>query len=309
MLSFDEKQELMNRFPNVKLSYEKLLHKKVYADIYALIPKGPKSFIWFTYIGNKNVALSMITDKRGVINSINPILLNFDSSLSHGTLVYGTIFNVKNTKFFTIEDILVYENNNVENYSFLEKLKKIDYLLNKKIMHSKFNTINIGLPIIKNSIFEAHENISLLPYQIYSIHVYKNLTSVNPMGKYLVKNDFVRKANFFVKATLDPDIYHLYCLCNDKQHYYDIAMVPSYKKSTELNSIFRNIKENTNLDFLEESDSDDDFENICEDKYVDLNKTVKMECVYMNNFKKWCPLQINEEQNTINLNELRNIEI
>ena len=39
-----------------------------------------------------------------------------------------------------------------------------------------------------------------------------------------------------------------------------------------MNSIFRNIKENQNLD-LEESDSEDEFENIDVDKFVNLKKT------------------------------------
>ena len=33
-----------------------------------------------------------------------------------------------------------------------------------------------------------------------------------------------------------------------------------------------------NLDALEESDDEDEFENINDDKYVDLDKCVKMEC-------------------------------
>ena len=35
-----------------------------------------------------------------------------------------------------------------------------------------------------------------------------------------------------------------------------------------MNNIFRNIKENTNLDALEESDDEEEFENISLDKYV-----------------------------------------
>ena len=38
-----------------------------------------------------------------------------------------------------------------------------------------------------------------------------------------------------------------------------------------MNSLFRIIKENKYLDALEESDDEDEFENINEDKYVFLN--------------------------------------
>ena len=39
-------------------------------------------------------------------------------------------------------------------------------------------------------------------------------------------------------------------------------------------------QENANLDLLEESDDEDEFENTHLDKFVDLEKTVLMECVF-----------------------------
>ena len=42
--------------------------------------------------------------------------------------------------------------------------------------------------------------------------------------------------------------------------YQGIAAIPDYKTSVLLNKVFRNIKENDNLDALEESDNEDEFE-------------------------------------------------
>ena len=70
------------------------------------------------------------------------------------------------------------------------------------------------------------------------------------------------------------------------------AAVPSYKRSVELNSIFRHIKENKSLDALEESDDEAEFEDVREDRHVDLQKTVLMRCVYHKRFQKWEPVQI-----------------
>jgi hypothetical protein len=56
-----------------------------------------------------------------------------------------------------------------------------------------------------------------------------------------------------------------------------------------MNSIFRNIKENRNLDSLEESDDESDFENNEPNKYVDLSKRIKMKCIFNERFKKWIP--------------------
>jgi hypothetical protein len=58
-----------------------------------------------------------------------------------------------------------------------------------------------------------------------------------------------------------------------------------------MNTLFRNIKENSNLDLIEESDDEDDFQNVGIDKYVDLKKTFLMECVFNGKFKRWIPLR------------------
>ena len=52
-----EKKKILKNFPNIELSYEKNLHKKVHADIYLTIPKGKKYFAWFTRYKNNNYCL------------------------------------------------------------------------------------------------------------------------------------------------------------------------------------------------------------------------------------------------------------
>jgi hypothetical protein len=59
-----------------------------------------------------------------------------------------------------------------------------------------------------------------------------------------------------------------------------------------MNTIFRKIKENTNLDLLEESDDEEEFENEDPDKFVNLEKSCYMKCVYNNKFKKWEPVKV-----------------
>ena len=90
-----------------------------------------------------------------------------------------------------------------------------------------------------------------------------------------------------VKATIESDIYYLYCDNSDNKY---LAYIPSYKCSLMMNHKFRKIKENVNLDSLEESDDEDDFQNIGKDKYVNLNLNAKMRCTYNYKFKKWEPI-------------------
>ena len=56
--------------------------------------------------------------------------------------------------------------------------------------------------------------------------------------------------------------------------------------------ISQKIKENENLDALEESDSEEEFENERVDKYVFLEKFQYMVCAYNHKFKKWVPLRL-----------------
>ena len=61
-----------------------------------------------------------------------------------------------------------------------------------------------------------------------------------------------------------------------------------------MNKLFRTIKENIDLDALEESDEEEEFENPNIDKFVQLDKSYKMVCNFNNKFKKWIPIKILE---------------
>ena len=50
MLSKEDTAYILEEFPNVKLSYENIVYKKVYNfDYLVAIPQGKKCFAWFTY--------------------------------------------------------------------------------------------------------------------------------------------------------------------------------------------------------------------------------------------------------------------
>jgi hypothetical protein len=99
---------------------------------------------------------------------------------------------------------------------------------------------------------------------------------------------------FNIKPDLQNDVYYLYPITttNFATISKEIAHIPDYKTSVLMNKLFRNIKENINLDSLEESDEEEEFENIQIDKFVDLNKTIKMRCIFNYKFKKWVPVSV-----------------
>lgn len=123
----------------------------------------------------------------------------------------------------------------------------------------------------------------------------------------LAKPQYKYPAVFLVSADLQYDIYHLFAYGRNSQSvYYNVAYIPNYTSSVFMNKIFRKIKENDNLDAIEESDDEDEFENTSEDKYVDLQKTVAMECIFSQKFKKWIPKKIVQGQKIVHISQLAN---
>ena len=63
-----DKQNIISNFPNIKLSYENITHKKVYdANIVLAIPDGNKYFAWFT--SYKAILISYNLLMPNIINS------------------------------------------------------------------------------------------------------------------------------------------------------------------------------------------------------------------------------------------------
>ena len=72
MLTQEEKLDILREFPNIKLSYEKIIHKKVYNfDLLLTIPEGKKCFAWFTTFKNNMVCILLEVDNRSKKEFIN----------------------------------------------------------------------------------------------------------------------------------------------------------------------------------------------------------------------------------------------
>jgi hypothetical protein len=111
---------------------------------------------------------------------------------------------------------------------------------------------------------------------------------------------------FQVTADIQFEIYHLFAFGkNARPVYYNVAYVPNCKSSMFLNGLFRNIRENKNLDYIEESDDEEEFQKMDEDRFVDINKVVLMECTFNQKFKRWIPIKVVDERSkVVHLNKL-----
>lgn len=304
MLTQKDKLDILREFPNVKLSYEKIIHKKVYNfDLLLSIPDGKKCFAWFTSFKNNMVCILLELDNRSKKEFKNIKIINccFSNSLCYGTLFFGTLFYHMNNPFFSIEDIQLYKSKDVSNNDFIYKINKISSILKNDIKQVSYNNscVVFGLPLISKS--NEKFDLSKISYKLHSVKYIKNnshlILSIDEF-KLDVKENVREKGVitkqekiFICKPDIQNDIYHLYTLEND---YIGLAAIPDYKTSIIMNKLFRIIKENHDLDALEESDDEEEFENSNVDKFVYLEKSYKMICIFNNKFKKWVPIKITE---------------
>lgn len=341
MLNDDEKEQILSEMPNVKLSYENIIHKKVYSDFVLAIPEGKKCFAWFTNGKHGNVCYILELGENKQIFDIRIVNCCFNTSLSYGTIFYGTFFNFLNNIFFSMEDVFLYKGKNVSTYIWIKKLELFNQIMNDDIKQVAYNKsfIVFGLPLINTNFDELVTKISKLKYKIKCIQFRnynnKNVSQYLEFNSLYTKNEINNKimikqtnyetnkhcviqkqeqsskpistfksvtkrenlAVFKVKPDVQNDIYYLYSY-DDNTHdyvYFNIAYIPDFKTSVMMNKLFRNIKENNNLDALEESDDDEEFENGKEDRFVYLNREFNMVCSFNYKFKKWTPLRISDK--------------
>jgi hypothetical protein len=320
MIKEQEINTILKQFPNVELSYETNVHKKVYdADVIFAIPEGKKYFAWFSVYKKDNVCFLMeLADNKKIIN-ISICQTSFSDRLSYGTIFYGTMFRYENTSCFSIEDILYHAGRKIHNSqtSFHDKFSMIHQILKKDmsqtVLHDQY--VLFGLPVFVNgkNFNQLLNDIEVLPYKIKNIQFrYLHFSSGDKAKRIFNMNYFkpgtnykqlntnrnqLENAIFRVTPDVQNDIYHLhtYKMSNGNGisfEYFDVAFIPDYKTSVFMNQLFRKIKENDNLDTLEESDDEEEFENDKLDKFVNLNKYYNMQCVYNYKFKKWVPVSI-----------------
>jgi hypothetical protein len=105
-------------------------------------------------------------------------------------------------------------------------------------------------------------------------------------------------AVFIVRPNVQNDIYELFVSAGnprsgtDHTVFHNFAHIPNFKTSIMMNRLFRNIRENERLDAMEESETEEEFENIELDKYVTLNKEYRLLCRLNKKFCRWVPISV-----------------
>ena len=329
--------ELLGRLPHFELSYETISHKKVSTDynITLAIPYGKKAYIWFTFFRDKDACFLMEIGRDKKVTSMR-ILSDVDipTQLAYGTILYGSLCEIPDKgRYFVTEDVLYSRGIHVAKQPFQEKM---GFLYELFTLYPQWFCENMQMPIVLPICWSQTSDIvntvpvhiqETIPYTVHHIQ-HRSLRFIVPYINVPFTRNIIPSANsapsnlifispalprfdyskpqykssttFEIKADIQNDIYHLYAFGRGSERVYcGIAYIPSYKSSCFMNSIFRNIKENRNLDSLEESDDEEDFQDMREDKHVNLEKIIPVECVYTQKFRKWTPVKVSDGRGNI----------
>ena len=313
--------EILQNFPNIELCFETIIHKTVPVQYnYVLaIPEGRKYFAWFTTYKTQNVCFLLEISNNKQICNIECIYTCFHRDLAYETVLYGTGFKQMGRRFFSCEDIYMYKGNTlIKNTHYSKKLIMFQNIFKNEIKQVSYNNqmITFGLPIMSVNVDNLNDKIRDLSYKIKYIQfrteqnqiLNKPLVDADPVivrpsiTKPIITKPIITKLDnkinnrskerpkekvFTIKADIQNDIYNLYDVVSNEL--LDIAYIPDYKTSVMMNKLFRNIKENQNLDALEESDDEEEFENDKIDKFVYLDRSFDMICEYNMKYKRWQP--------------------
>ena len=311
-------EQIVRDFPDIELSYEKKIHNKVpFHNVVLTVPKGRKYLVWFRVYKRGNVCLLLELDryKKGIKNiTIHRSCFSSELCIKKGTLLYGTKFMHNSSTFLNVEDVFFFKGRNVTAQSPANKLQLLSNILKTDIKQVSYSPKEIvfGLPVMAKNKEALLKKLPTVPYPLYAIQ-YRNLNRRAPFYNECTFQKEIVERIFIVRAALEDDIYDLYVRTaaapvSDKIIQYTAAFISDVKTSMWMNSLFRNIKENENLDALEESDDEEEFENIELDKYVDLKKEYKMKCVYLPKFRAWKPITLCEDGIVSNVDDIKKTE-
>ncbi len=299
----ETKQYILNHL-NIMCSGMKFnsRYAKVYNEQYSKNLKNPHVFflkssgspylLFLTQINNTNYSF-LIDKKVNEKYSFPKILIvpyNFSNELYQGTLFECELIRDKNSHWsLGINDIYSSCGKSMNKTIIIDRMNTIHSLLEKCYTENEYSK---NCPIFVKKYFDykdihhvKDEFIPNLPYKVRGIYFiplrvdYSNILYLFPKEDFIPKkknekNIAMKKENkkvFRIMKTLKPDVYELYLKDEDNLIKMGTALVQQTALSHKLYSYFEN------KDQLDE---------------------VKVECKYSNQFKKWIPGDITNDEIT-----------
>ena len=320
-LTFEQQDSIRRRFPkDVELSLDNYLPGKVQADVYEVLPVGKPAFLWFTFFEDSHAAFIVTTTQRG--NRYDIVKACFDDELAYGTILSG-IFTIRSKEdgtphsFFCANDVVMYKGVDKRDDTMFQRLDTLSRIFNNNEMSNLGPTdgvITIRSSVMSSDFTVAQGHLNTLPYPTYGIRMFnmhdnKSIGILPATNSRTISKDI--RSVFLVRANNDPDSYSLFGKRTDMNSRYGrdndnltnigLALVPSYSDSVRMNILFRNIRENVSLDYIEESEDEDEFQDINPGKYLIDGAEHKMNCYFSKGCNRWVPESIASDDSQISV--------
>lgn len=264
-----------------------------------------------------------------VLHELQCININESSICSQGDTIMFGYWNLKND-IFVAQNCISYAGNSYEGTPIHHQLNALHLVFENHVVSRTLPTTNshkmcsLFVPFMFRSLEDAQTFLrtqsAKCGYDVYSIvqlsdtqpryveeklHTERHVQTQKPQMIRHVNNVVSRsygtpppppyrqatteRRTFRVSCTPTADLYELHD-AKFPHTYIGNPMVPDYNTSQYMNKLFHNIRENDNIDLIEESDDEDDFENIRDDRWVANRGFVEMEFIMHPRFQKWVPV-------------------
>ena len=196
----------------------------------------------------------------------------FSSPLALGTILHGTITHYQGTRCFVADNIFYWKGAPCGDDLYESKLERMTSMLQNDIDSRLYLSTQVmfSLPV-----YSYHPTSFDTIYKLYCVKC------VQLHGPKVV-NCPDRTAVFHVKATPTCDMYELH----NPEGFHSMACVDTYARSVMMNGLFRRVKENEDLDAVEESDDESD------PNTVFVHRVLPMLCRWHPLHKKWTPISV-----------------
>ena len=311
-LSYEQQDSIRRRFPkDVELSLDNYLPGKVQADVYEVLPVGKPAFLWFTFFEDSHAAFVVTSTQRG--NRYDIVKACFDDEIAYGTILSG-VFTIRSKEdgtphsFFCANDVVMYKGVDKRHITLFQRLDTLTRIFSSGEVSNLGSTdgvITIRPSVMSSDFTVAQGHLNTLPYPTYGIRMF-NMSDNKSIGILPATNGRTISKDirsvFLVRANADPDSYSLFGKRSDTETRYGrehnnltnigLALVPSYTDSVRMNILFRNIRENVSLDYIEESEDEEEFQDINPGKYLIDGAEHKMNCYFSKGCNRWVPESI-----------------
>ena len=179
MFTDEEKQHIFDLLPKLNVKYEPKINSNFKSELYYVIPKGPKSLLWYTKWQHNCVCFLIHLTEHNAYKDVSIVSHSAVPELTTGvgTIVYGTHFSHRKQGFFTCEQLYYYMGENVETKPFHNILYLLHNLFTGYINEPTINSnssIVIGLPVMATTFVEAEKASLNLPYKVYGIGAHRS---------------------------------------------------------------------------------------------------------------------------------------